>query len=69
MSAKGCGRGLRSSLGVEEANHQLRFDFLNLFNHANLDPVDGNMADLNNFGKVTSVLPVRQIQPIARMSF
>ena len=52
----------------EAGNLQLRFDFLNLFNHANLGPVDGNMADLT-FGKVTSALPARQIQLVARISF
>jgi hypothetical protein len=46
----------------------LRFDFLNLFNHPNLGPVDSNLAD-QNFGKVTSALPGRQIQLIARISF
>ena len=52
----------------EAGNLQLRFDFLNLFNHPNLGPVDGNMAD-RTFGQVTSALPARQIQLIARISF
>jgi hypothetical protein len=52
----------------EAGNLQLRFDFVNLFNRANLGPVDGNMADLT-FGKVTSALPARQIQLIVRISF
>lgn len=52
----------------EAGNLQLRFDFLNIFNHANLGPVDGNMAD-HTFGQVTSALPARQIQLIARISF
>jgi hypothetical protein len=52
----------------EAGNLQLRFDFLNVFNHANLGPVDGNMAD-HTFGQVTSALPARQIQLIARISF
>jgi Carboxypeptidase regulatory-like domain/TonB dependent receptor len=52
----------------EAGNLQLRFDFLNLFNHPNLGPVDANMAD-GNFGKVTSALGARQIQLIARISF
>lgn len=52
----------------EVGNLQLRFDFVNLFNRANLGPVDGNMADLT-FGRVTSALPARQIQLIARISF
>jgi hypothetical protein len=52
----------------EAGNLQLRFDFLNVFNHANLGPVDGDMAD-HTFGQVTSALPARQIQLIARISF
>jgi hypothetical protein len=52
----------------EAGNLQLRFDFLNLFNHSNLGPVDADIAD-GNFGKVTSALPARQIQLIARISF
>jgi hypothetical protein len=52
----------------EAGNLQLRFDFLNVFNHSNLGPVDGNMADAT-FGKVTSALPARQIQLIARITF
>ena len=52
----------------EAGNLQLRFDFLNVFNHPNFGPVDGNMASLT-FGRVTSALPARQIQLIARISF
>jgi hypothetical protein len=52
----------------EAGNLQLRFDFLNLFNHPNLGPVDSDIAD-GNFGKVTSALAGRQIQLIARISF
>jgi hypothetical protein len=52
----------------EAGNLQLRFDILNVFNHSNLGPVDGNMADAT-FGKVTSALPARQIQLIARITF
>jgi hypothetical protein len=29
----------------EQGNLQFRFDFINLFNHTNLGPVDANMAD------------------------
>ena len=53
----------------EAGNLQLRFDFLNLFNHPNLGPVDGNMADVGTFGRVTSALGARQIQLVARISF
>jgi hypothetical protein len=52
----------------DAGNLQLRFDFLNLFNHPNLGPVDGNMAD-STFGQVTSALPARQIQLIGRITF
>ncbi len=55
----------RPKLG-EGGNLQLRFDFVNLFNRANLGPVDGNMADLT-FGRMTSALPARQIQLIVRI--
>lgn len=45
----------------EQGNLQLRFDFINLFNHPNLGPVDFDMADAG-FGKVATALPMRQIQ-------
>jgi len=54
----------------EAGNLQLRFDFVNLFNHPDLGAVDGNLADSSTFGRVTSAgLPARQIQLIARISF
>jgi len=54
----------------EQGNLQLRFDFLNVFNHRNLGPVDPNMGD-GNFGKVTSTLPydARKIQLGLKISF
>lgn len=55
----------------EYGNLQLRFDFLNLFNHGNLGNVDPNMAD-GTFGKVTSTLnpyDARKIQLGLRISF
>lgn len=52
----------------EQSNLQLRFDFLNLFNHVNLGGVDSFMGDAS-FGKVTSALSARQIQLGARISF
>ena len=52
----------------DAGNLQLRFDFLNLFNHPNLGPVDQFMGDAN-FGKVTSTLGARQIQLSAKISF
>ncbi|HLV94501.1 MAG TPA: TonB-dependent receptor [Candidatus Acidoferrales bacterium] len=52
----------------EAGSLQLRFDFVNLFNHVNLGPVDANLAD-GNFGRVTSALSARQLQLGARISF
>jgi hypothetical protein len=52
----------------EQGNLQLRFDFINLFNHTNLGPVDANIAD-GGFGSVHTVLPSRQIQLGLRISF
>ena len=52
----------------EAGNFQLRFDFLNLFNHVNLGPVNANMA-ASNFGTVTTSLPARQLQLGARIEF
>jgi hypothetical protein len=52
----------------EAGSLQLRFDFLNVFNHPNLGPVDPFLGD-GNFGKVTSALGARQLQLTARISF
>lgn len=52
----------------EEGNLQFRFDFINLFNHPNLGPVDGNMGD-GGFAKSTTALPARQLQLGLRLSF
>lgn len=52
----------------EAGNFQLRFDFLNLFNHVNLGPVNSDMA-ATNFGTVTTSLPARQLQLGARIEF
>jgi hypothetical protein len=55
----------------EQGNLQLRFDFLNLFNHGNLGNVDPYMGD-SNFGKVTSTLnpfDARKIELGVRISF
>jgi hypothetical protein len=52
----------------EQGNLQLRFDFINLFNHPNLGLVDPNMGD-PGFGKVGTVLPARQLQLGLRVSF
>ncbi len=52
----------------EAGNLQLRFDFINLFNHPNLGPVDPNMGDAG-FGKVATALNARQLQLGVRVSF
>jgi hypothetical protein len=56
----------------DQGNLQLRFDFLNVFNHGNLGTVDPNMADSTTFGKVTSTLnpfDSRKIELGLRVSF
>jgi hypothetical protein len=52
----------------EQGNLQFRFDFINLFNHTNLGPVDANMED-GGFGSVHTVLPSRQLRLGIRLSF
>lgn len=52
----------------EQGNLQLRFDFINLFNHPNLGPVDFFMGD-PGFGKSSTSLPARQLQLGLRLSF
>lgn len=53
---------------AESVSLQLRFEFLNVFNHANLLAVDGNMAD-GTFGRVTSQANPRYLQIGARFIF
>jgi Carboxypeptidase regulatory-like domain len=52
----------------EQGNLQLRFDFINLFNHPNLGLVDPFLGD-PGFGKVATALPARQLQLGLRLSF
>lgn len=52
----------------EAGNLQLRFDFINLFNHPNLGPVDFFMGD-PGFGKSSNSLPARQLQLGLRIAF
>jgi hypothetical protein len=52
----------------EQGNLQLRFDFINLFNHPNLGAVDPNMGDAA-FGTVTTALPSRQLQLGLKLQF
>jgi hypothetical protein len=53
----------------EQSNLQFRFDLLNLFNIANLGPVNSDMANGNLFGKTSTALAARQIQLGVRVSF
>ena len=61
----------------DAGNFQLRFEFLNLFNIANLGPVNGVLSGTASgqnvasplFGKVTTALQARQIELAARISF
>ena len=53
---------------AESLSLQLRFEFLNVFNHANLLGVDGNMAD-GTFGRATSQTNPRYLQIGARIIF
>ena len=55
----------------EQGNLQLRFDFLNVFNHGNLGNVDSNLSD-GTFGQVRSTLnpfDSRKIELGLRVSF
>ena len=61
----------RSLCLLSQGNLQLRFDFLNVFNHGNLGTVDPNMAD-GTFGRVTTNLnpfDSRKIELGLRVSF
>ena len=54
----------------EQGNLQLRFDFINLFNHVNLGPVDPNIADYGStFGHSTTALSGRALQMGVRIAF
>ncbi|MGA7294384.1 MAG: TonB-dependent receptor [Terriglobales bacterium] len=52
----------------DQGNLQFRFDFLNLFNHGNLGPVDDDMAD-GQFGQVHTALAGRALQLGLRVAF
>jgi hypothetical protein len=52
----------------EQGNLQFHFDFINLFNHVNLGPVDANIAD-TTFGRSTTALSGRALQLGARFAF
>jgi hypothetical protein len=52
----------------ERGNLQFRFDFINLFNHGNLGPVDDDMAH-GRFGQVHTALPARALQLGLQIAF
>jgi hypothetical protein len=52
----------------DQGNLQFRFDFINLFNHVNLGPVDPNIAD-STFGRSTTALSGRALQLGVRFAF
>jgi hypothetical protein len=52
----------------EQGNLQFRFDFINLFNHGNLGPVDDDMAD-GQFGQAHTALAGRALQLGLRIAF
>lgn len=59
---------LKDTVITERLSLQLRFEFYNLFNYANLNGVDSNMAD-GTFGKSTSQANPRWMQVGARITF
>jgi hypothetical protein len=59
---------LKSTKIFERVSFQLRFEVYNVFNYANLQGVDSNLAD-SNFGRVTAQYNPRYLQVGARLSF
>jgi hypothetical protein len=59
---------LKNTAITERVNFQLRFEFFNLFNRANLNSVDANLPD-GNFGKVTGQYTPRFVQFGGNLTF
>lgn len=59
---------LKDTRILERVSLQLRFEFYNLFNYANLNGIDSNLAD-GTFGKSTSQANPRWMQLGARLTF
>jgi Carboxypeptidase regulatory-like domain len=59
---------LKNTAITERVNFQLRFEFFNVFNRANLNSVDTNLPD-GNFGKVTGQYSPRLIQIGGNLTF
>jgi hypothetical protein len=59
---------LKNTAITEGVNFQLRFEFFNLFNRANLSTVDANLPD-GNFGRATSQYTPRFLQIGGNITF
>jgi hypothetical protein len=59
---------LKNTAITERVNFQLRFEFFNLFNRANLSAVDANLPD-GNFGKATGQYTPRFLQIGGNLTF
>jgi hypothetical protein len=59
---------LKNTAITERVNFQLRFEFFNLFNRANLNTVDFNIPD-GNFGKATRQYTPRFLQFGGNLTF
>jgi hypothetical protein len=59
---------LKNTAITERVNFQLRFEFFNLFNRANLNTVDFNIPD-GNFGKATNQYTPRFLQFGGNLTF
>ncbi|HEV2275377.1 MAG TPA: carboxypeptidase regulatory-like domain-containing protein, partial [Acidobacteriaceae bacterium] len=59
---------LKNTKVTESVNFQLRFEFFNLFNRANLNTVDANLPD-GNFGRATRQYSPRFLQIGGNLTF
>jgi hypothetical protein len=59
---------LKNTAITERVNFQLRFEFFNVFNRANLNTVDANLPD-GNFGKATAQYTPRFLQFGGNLTF
>jgi hypothetical protein len=59
---------LKNTAITERVNFQLRFEFFNVFNRANLNTVDANLPD-GNFGKATGQYTPRFLQFGGNLTF
>ena len=54
---------------TERLNFQMRFEFFNLFNHANFQNIQGDLSAGSSFGKVTSQTLPRWWQIGGKLTF